>query len=70
MKKVKNGIVSVDSGSSYFKAIYDGREYCQPALISQMPENSEIADRIRVHDKWMVAGKRAQQQLGPNQAIF
>ena len=64
MKKAKKGIVSVDSGSSYFKAIYNGHEYCQPALISQMPENSEIAERIRVSNKWMVAGKRAQQQLG------
>lgn len=64
MKQKNRGIVSVDSGSSYFKAIFDGKEYCQPALISQMPENTEIADRIRVDDKWMVAGKRAQQQLG------
>ena len=59
-------VVSIDSGSSYLKlyTIIEGREILvsEASLIEEVPEYSQLNSKIKVENKWYVAGRIAELQ--------
>ncbi|MBX9837307.1 MAG: hypothetical protein K2X69_03220 [Silvanigrellaceae bacterium] len=59
-------IISIDSGSSYLKlyTILDGKEILisEASLIEEVPEYSQLTSKIKVDNKWYVAGRIAELQ--------
>jgi hypothetical protein len=58
--------ISIDSGSSYLKlyTVLDGKEilFSEASLVEEVPEYSQLKSKIKVDNKWYVAGRIAELQ--------